>query len=315
MPDKLTLARRVSLVCIVGNIILCLFKLAAGIVASSGAMISDAVHSASDVLSTGIALIGVKLGAKDADAEHPYGHDRFEAIASIILACILVVTGGLIGINAVKSILSAGNAELAAPGILALVAAVVSIVVKEWMYRYTMRAARKLNSVALKASAWDHRSDAFSSIGAFVGILGARLGVPILDPIASLVICVFILKAAVDIFREAVSQTVDSSCSAELTDLFRTVVQGQEGVLCVDLLRTRKFGAGVYVDVELSADGSLPLTEAHEIAERVHAAVEAAEPTVRHCMVHVNPDEGPTEEKIVENDVINTKSFENPIDN
>ena len=295
MSGNENLAKRVSLVCIVGNIILCLFKLAAGIVASSGAMISDAVHSASDVLSTIIALVGVKLGGKAADSEHPYGHDRFECIASIILAGILFATGLLIGWGGVKKIVT-GYAGLEAPGLLALIAAVVSIGTKEWMYRYTISAARKLNSIALKASAWDHRSDAFSSVGSFAGILGARLGLPVLDPVASVIICFFILKTAVNIFREAVSKTVDCSCSDEVTQEIRQAVEAQSGVLGIDMLRTRQFGSGVYVDVEISADGTLPLTEAHGIAESVHQAVEAAEPTVRHCMVHVNPSQEEKEE-------------------
>jgi len=291
MPENKKLARRVSLVCLIGNIVLCILKMTAGVIASSGAMISDAVNSASDVLTTAIALIGVKIGGKAADTEHPYGHDRFECVASIILAGIVFATGAAIGREGIKNIISAGYTKLEAPGLMALVAAVVCIVTKECMYRYTISAARKLNSVALKASAWDHRSDVISSSGTFVGILGARLGIPVMDPIASVIICFFILKTAVDIFREAVSKTVDRSCSDEVTQQIRQAIEAQSGVMGIDMLRTRQFGAGVYVDVEISADGTLPLTEAHKIAECVHKAVEATEPTIRHCMVHVNPNQ------------------------
>ena len=283
------LAKQVSVVSIVGNTALTIFKLLAGILAHSGAMVSDAVHSASDVLSTIIVLVGVKLSCKAADTEHPYGHDRFECVASIILAGILFFTGAEIGITALQNIFSGNTAALAVPGLLALIAAVVSIAVKEWMFWYTRAAAKKLDSVALRASAWHHRSDALSSVGSFAGILGARLGAPVLDSVASVAICVCIIKVSIDIFRDAVSRTVDRACSPEANKKISAAVAAQEGVEGVDLLRTRQFGAGIYVDVEIEARGSLTLDESHAIAERVHHAVEAAEPTVRHCMVHVNP--------------------------
>ncbi|MBQ3404624.1 MAG: cation transporter [Oscillospiraceae bacterium] len=291
--DRTGLAKRVSIVCIVVNLLLCVFKIAAGIIASSGAMLSDGVHSASDVLSSFIALIGIRLAGKEADREHPYGHDRLESVASIILAMLLIITGGVIGWNGLRVVASGDYMNITVPGMLALIAAVVSIVVKEAMYWYTILAARKLDSVALRASAWDHRSDAFSSLGALVGIGGARLGVPILEPIASIIICVFILRVAAQIFMEAMRQTVDRSGGEELDEKLGRVVLSQEGVLGLDMLRTRRFGPGVYVDVEISADGNLSLTQAHEISERVHDAVEAAEPSIRHCMVHVNPEGSP----------------------
>ncbi len=285
-------AVRVSTVGIAGNALLCAFKLAAGLIASSGAMVSDAIHSASDVFATVIAMIGVKVAGKSADADHPYGHDRFECVASFILAGILFVTGGAIGLSGVKSIIGAfrGTSTPAVPGILALIAAAVSIVVKELMYHYTMRTAKKLNSVVLRASAWHHRSDALSSVGSFAGILGARLGLPVLDPIASVIICLFIIKDSVDIFLESVNKTVDRACDGNTEDTIRNAALSQDGVVRIDLLRTRMFGAGIYVDLEIAADDALSLIAAHNIAERVHDAVEKCVPNVRHCMVHVNPE-------------------------
>ena len=175
------------------------------------------------------------------------------------------------------------------PGVLALVAAIVSIAAKEGMFWYTRRAADKIHSAALMADAWHHRSDALSSVGSLVGIAGAQLGLPILDPIASLVICLFILKASYDIFMSAVRQLVDQSADPEVESAMAETIQAQDGVLRLDLLRTRQFGSRLYVDVEISADGNQSLASAHEIADRVHDQIEADFPAVKHCMVHVNP--------------------------
>ena len=282
-------AMHVSAVSIVGNIILSLFKLMAGIVAHSGAMISDAVHSASDVFSSIVVIIGVKLSAKASDKEHPYGHERMECVAAILLATILAATGLFIGWSAVEKITVQDDSALAVPGILALVAAVVSIAVKEAMFWYTRAGAKKIDSGALMADAWHHRSDALSSIGALVGIAGARMGYPILDAIASLVICIFIEKAAIDIFKDAINKMVDKACDDETEHEMYECVMKNESVRGVDLLRTRTFGNKIYVDIEIRVDGKLTLWEAHAIAESVHDSVETEFSKVKHIMVHVNP--------------------------
>ncbi|MGN0424248.1 MAG: cation diffusion facilitator family transporter [Acetatifactor sp.] len=289
------IAMRVSTVSIIINLALSLFKLIAGIVAHSGAMVSDAVHSASDVFSTFIVMIGVAISGKESDKEHPYGHERLECVASLLLAMVLALTGLGIGKTGVEKIMGGEAAGLAVPGLLALIAAVSSVAVKEWMYWYTRAAAKKINSGALMADAWHHRSDALSSIGAFIGILGSRMGYPILDPIASLVICLFILKAAYDIFRDALAKMVDKACPEEVVDRMREIILAQEGVEGIDDIKTRLFGAKMYVDVEISVDGDKTLRAAHEIANRVHDAIEAAFPEVKHCMVHENPTEESTE--------------------
>ena len=283
-------AYRVSAVGIVGNAVLALFKFVAGIVAHSGAMISDAVHSASDVLSSFIVIVGVKIASKDPDEEHPYGHERYECVAAIVLSVVLLITGILIGRSAVLQIVSGSNEDVQAPGLLALIAAAVSIVCKEAMYWYTRHHAKRIDSQALMANAWHHRSDALSSIGALIGIGGARLGWPILEPIASIVICLFIAKAAYDIFREAIDKMVDHSCSPETEQLIASCALEQPGVLGVDRLRTREFGNRIYVDIEIRADGTQSLNQAHEIAERVHDTIEQRFEKVKHIMVHVNPD-------------------------
>ncbi|MCR5663594.1 MAG: cation diffusion facilitator family transporter [Oscillospiraceae bacterium] len=287
-------ATRVSVVSVIGNALLSVFKLLAGLLAHSGAMVSDAVHSASDVLSSFIVIIGVKLSQREADRDHPYGHERFECVAAIVLAVVLAGTGLLIGLSAVESI-GAGASLQAAPGLLALIAAIVSIVSKEGMYWYTRHYAKRLNSPALMANAWHHRSDALSSVGALIGIAGARLGVPVMEPVASLVICVFILKAAYDIFRDATGKMVDRACDAETERRLSECVLSDGDVLGIDRLQTREFGSRIYVDLEIRADGRLSLYEAHGIAERVHDEIERQFPSVKHIMVHVNPDRPPEE--------------------
>ena len=174
-------ANKVAFITIIQNVLLSVFKLLAGIFAHSNAMISDAIHSASDVFSTIVVIIGVKLASKDSDKEHPYGHERLECVAANILAMVLLFTGLEIGSKAIKDIFSGNYSNLKAPGVLALIAAIVSIVVKEIMYWYTRHYAKKIDSSALMADAWHHRSDALSSIGALIGISGAMLGYPVGD--------------------------------------------------------------------------------------------------------------------------------------
>lgn len=283
------IANKVSIITIIENIVLSVAKLVVGIGAHSNAMISDAVHSVSDVFSTIVVMIGIKFASKEPDKEHPYGHERLECVTAIILAMILFVTGLGIGLTAITNILFSDYGQLSTPGIFALIAAIVSIIVKEGMFWYTRYYAKKIDSGSLMADAWHHRTDAFSSIGALVGIAGARLGFPVMDSIASLVIFLFIAKAAFDIFKDAMDKMVDHSCDEETEKLIYECVLKNENVIEIDLLKTRIFGNKIYVDVEIQADASHTLLEAHHIAETVHNDIEQSFPKVKHIMVHVNP--------------------------
>ena len=282
-------ANKVSFVTIIGNILLSVMKLIAGFIAHSNAMISDAIHSASDVFSTFVVIIGIKLASKKADKEHPYGHERLECVAAIVLSMVLFITGFGIGAAALKNITSGDYNNIVVPGVLALVAAIVSIVSKEAMYWYTRYNAKKIDSSALMADAWHHRSDAFSSIGALIGIAGARLGFPIMDSIASLIIFVFIIKAAYDVYKDAIDKMVDHACDYATVTQIRECVMKHEDVLGIDMLQTRIFGNKIYVDLEIETDGSYTLSKAHTIAETVHDDIEKSFPKVKHIMVHVNP--------------------------
>lgn len=288
-PDEKLVIRKLSLVGIVGNIFLSAFKFFAGIVGNSSAMVSDAVHSLSDVFATLIALIGVKFGRRAADASHPYGHERIESLAAIALGIVLLVTGIGIGWAGLEKILAGNYESLPIPGAIALVAAIVSIAVKEAMFWYTRHWARIIRSSAFEADAWHHRSDALSSIGALIGVGGSMLGYPVCDPIASVVICLLILKQGVSIIIDALKKMLDTSCGPQFEDKIRELVDDESQVERIDVLRTRMFGDKVYVDMEIAIDGTMQLTDAHAIAERVHDNVEQAFPEVKHVMIHVNP--------------------------
>lgn len=281
-------AVRVSLITIAVNTVLSAGKLWAGIWGQSGAMVSDAVHSLSDILSTLVVIVGVRLAARASDDGHPYGHERLECVAAILLAVMLAATGAIIGWQGIERI--ANGRTLAVPSAAPLFAAVLSIAVKEGMYWFTRAAAKRIGSGSLMADAWHHRSDALSSVGSFVGILGARLGAPVLDPVASVIICLFIVKAAWSIFMNAVRKMIDEAWDAEHVAALRSLAAAQRGVLGIDSLRTRVFGEKVYVDVELRADGRATLADAHAVAQQVHDCIENTYPEIKHCMIHVNPE-------------------------
>ena len=280
---------RVSTVTILGNVLLSAVKLFAGIAGHSGAMVSDAVHSLSDVGTTAIAFLGVRLSRKEADREHPYGHERMECAASLILGTILFLVGFGIGWEGLTKITARAYDTLAVPGKIALAAAFLSILSREAMYWYTRHYALLLDSAAFMADAWHHRSDALSSVGSLIGIGGAMLGFPVLDPVASLVICLCIFKVAFDTMKDAFDKMLDTSCGKEYESRLSAFITNQPDIVRLDSLRTRMFGSKVYVDLEIAMTGTKTLQEAHAVAERIHDAVEETFPSIKHIMIHVNP--------------------------
>ncbi len=285
-------AARTSGVSIVTALLLSVFKIVAGSLADSTAVVSDGIHSCADAVNSLIAFFGVFLSGRAADRSHPYGYERYECVISTIMAFILCASGIGVGIEGVERLVEiiGGNGEnMTSPGIIAIVAAALSIIVNELLYHYIQSSAKKIQSSALRADAWHHRLDALVSVGSLVGALGARLGVQILDPLASLIICILILRTAVVIFLDAASKMVDKSCDEETVQDMTRSIQQIEGVERVDALRTRIFGPRIYVDVEVSADGEKKLKETHNIAENVQRTIEENYPQVKRCMVYMIP--------------------------
>lgn len=280
---------RVSVVSLVCNALLFFLKLFGGIFGHSKALISDAVHSASDVAASVVMLIGLKYSERAADEDHPYGHERLESVTAVLLAIIVFLTGIGIGWSGLQGILSASYKHTTLPSLLAIITVVLSILAKEGMFRYTKKYALSEKSDALMAGAWDNRSDALASLGGLAGIIGARMGFPVTDSLAAFVICLLILKSAVEIFRDAINKLVDKSCDRLMVREIADFISAQEGVVRLGDLKTRLFGNRIYADIVIEANPQLSLIEAHNIAERVHDHVEQRFPAIKHCTVHVDP--------------------------
>lgn len=278
-----------SLVTIVINIFLAFIKITAGIIGKSSAIIADGFHSLSDVLSTFVVIAGLKISSKEADKQHPYGHEKYESVFAKILSILLLLTGAFIGFESFKILISG---EFTKPKNIALIAAIISIIIKEGMYWYTIKTARKIKSISMEADAWHHRSDAFSSIGTFVGILGAQLGFPALDPIAGIVVSIFIVKVGVDLYIKSVKELIDESASEELIILMKEKIYSIEGVEEIKSLKSRIFGNKIYVDLEIFVDQDITVKEGHDIAEKVHDKLEKEIQDIKHCMVHIEPCSG-----------------------
>ena len=283
--ERLKVGLKVSINTIIGNVVLSVLKLICGFVGTSSAMIADGIHSLSDVFTTIGVIIGLKLSSKKADKGHPYGHERIESITSLFLSVMLFIVAIGIGYSGVRNIVTENYKT---PGILAALAAIISIVSKEAMYFYTIIYAKRINSTSLKADAWHHRSDSLSSIGALIGIIGARVGYPVLDPLVAIIICIIIIKVAYDICRQSIDQLIDASASDEEVKSIRDKITNINGVIRIDNLKTRQYASRLYVDVDICVDSNISVEEGHEIAMKVHQYIEE-DKAVKHCMVHVNP--------------------------
>lgn len=285
--------KRVGITTIIWNVLLSVVKMIAGILAKSSAMVSDAVHSASDIFTTLIVMIGAKMSSKASDSNHEYGHERFEPIASVFLAVMLAVTAIGIGYSGVKSIIDGSYAQgdRGAFVYLALGGAILSIVVKGVMFLYTNKAAGRIRSNSLKADAWHHLSDSLSSVGSMLGIVGLIVGKgwQIMDPIAAIVICLVILKVVFDILKEAVDQLVDKSIPDDLAKEILDVIGEQDGVIDVLSFKSRQFSSKMYLDIEISVSATLSLVEADRIAEGLHTTLEKRYPDLKHCTIWAKP--------------------------
>ena len=275
------------------NVILLLFKFVAGIVGHSAAMIADAVHSLSDFLTDIIVIIFVRISGKPQDKSHDYGHGKYETLATTMIgAALLVVAIGILYNGAEKIAAWVNGARLEAPGTLALWAALLSVVLKEAVYRYSMVKARQLNSQAVEANAWHHRSDALSSIGTAVGIGGAIfLGQrwTVLDPLASVVVGAFIVKVAVSLLRSGIGDLMEQSLPDAVEEEILRLVEALPGEIHPHDLRTRRIGNHYAIELHILMDGQITLNEAHDKASEVEDLLRAHYGPDTHVAVHVEP--------------------------
>ncbi|HAG42878.1 MAG TPA: cation transporter [Clostridium sp.] len=285
--DNYKKATKVSIVTVIINTVLAIFKVIAGILGKSSAMIADGIHTFSDIATTVVVIIGLKISNKDDDEKHPYGHEKFEPEISKIVSLLLAGTGVFLAYNAIQILLS-GNLDTPKP--IALYAALTSIAVKEAMYWYTIITARKVKSIAMEADAWHHRSDAISSVGTLIGIAGARMGFKFLDPVAGIIVSLILIKVGVEFYLKATDQLVDQSADDKVIEQIKEVATSIEGVKKIHDLKTRKFGNKIYVDIEIQVDKRITVEEGHHIADLVHDSIEETIEDVKHCMIHVEPD-------------------------
>ena len=268
------------------NIVLAIFKMLAGILGLSYAMIADAIHSISDCLATGTVYVSLRIGEKPADESHPYGHANAETIAAFLVALIILATGVLVGVSAVHLI---AHKHFETPATITLVAAIASIVVKEGLFRYTLKVGKRSNSPAVIANAWDHRSDAYSSVAVLAGILGARLGYQYLDPVAGLLVSAFIIRVSLTLLRPNIGILMDESPSSAILDQIRATALEVGGIKAIDDLKVHRRGSSFTIDMEIAVSSRLTVEQGHEIADKVSSSLMDTLEHVQDVMVHVNP--------------------------
>ncbi len=278
--------KKISIISLAANTLLALVKITIGFLASSTALIADGFHSVSDMASTIIVMFSLHLSETPADKNHPYGHEKAEALGTNILAVILILTAVFLGRDAFSIILSG---EIAEPGTLALAAAFLSIVVKELLYRFTIKIGREINSRGLIADAHHHRSDALSSVAALIGIAGAKLGFRILDPIAGLIVAFLILKVGYDILKDTSYELMDGRPEKEKIEQIINLTEKIEGVKDIHDIKLRSYGPRYIADLKIAVDGRLSVKEGHNIAVKVKNKIIESEDDVKDVLVHVDP--------------------------
>lgn len=293
--DRTAKVTFVTLVGSVVNIILTVFKIFAGVLGRSTAMIADGIHSLSDLLSDIVVIVFVKISAKGRDKDHDYGHGKFETFATLIISLMLIVVAVNLmsgGINKIRQILDGG--EVSSPGMIALWAAVASIVLKEILYRYTIIQGKALNSPMMIANAWHHRSDAFSSVGSLLGIAGAIfLGdkFVILDPITGCVISIFILVMAVKMSVPAIKELLDVSLPDDVEEKIEATAKSVKGVVDLHELKTRREGPGIIMEGHLVLHSDISLKEAHNISKKVEESLRKEFGTETQISLHLEPED------------------------
>lgn len=287
METRYDEANKVTIQSIIWNIILTFIKIVAGVLGKSSAMIADGLHSASDIISSVGVLIGNYISSTPHDKEHNYGHEKAETLVSFVLSLLLIFVSLTIGFEAVKSLFNLDKLQV--PTVLPLIVSVISVLIKEYQYRITIKVAKKINSPALKADAWHHRSDALSSVAAFIGIGGSMLGFKALDPLASVAVALFVAKVGADILKNSVNELMDLSVDDEQTQQIKQIAKETKGVLNLGDMKTRKHGAMAYVDLTICVDGNLTVRDGHDIAHMLEKRIINDMEFVKGITVHVEP--------------------------
>lgn len=289
--EQTKLAQRISLQGMGINLLLFAAKGIAGLMIHSVSLLSDAIHSLTDIISSLVVLAGLKISTKPADKEHPYGHERIECVIALLLGIMLFGIGGIIGWEGICKLRepTAVHSYGTVLSLAAIGSSLASIAAKEWMYRFTIRCAKKIGSPSMAADAWHHRSDAISSVGSFVGVCGIYFGYPLIDVIACFIISAFVFKAAFDICKDACRRMIDTAGDNTVIESIRESILQNPDVLSVDLIKSRLFGSKLYIDIEVTLDRKLSFQRSHQIAHTIHDIVDASSDMVKDCMVHVNP--------------------------
>lgn len=288
MSDRYEKANKVTILSIFLNIILGSFKIFAGVVAHSTAMLADGVHTFSDVITSMGVLIGIFIAKKPKDKDHNYGHEKAETLAGFVLALVLLMVGLEIGFKAVESMMHLE--KIKTPGYLALVAAAISIGVKEFQYHITMSVAKKYDLQLLVADAWHHRSDSISSVGALLGIIGSMMGYKFLDPLAGFVVALLILKVSLDVLKNTSNGLMDGSLSADKNQLLRKLILNHKEVKSIDQIRTRVHGSMAYADITIKVDENMSVKVAHDLTETIEKEVKKEIKEIADLLVHVEPN-------------------------
>ena len=275
------------------NIVLLVFKFIAGILGHSAAMIADAIHSLSDFLTDIIVIVFVRLSSKPADHDHDYGHGKYETLATSVIGMALAVVAVMLGWDGIEKIIYVmqGN-QLESPGIIAFWAAILSIVLKEWIFRATRKVAKEENSKALEANAWHHRSDAMSSIGTAIGIGGAVMlgdSWAILDPIAAIVVCILIIVTAFKIIRQASGELLEESLPKEIEDKIEQIAYQDPLVSDIHKLHTRRIGNIIAIEMHLRMPSDITLAESHIHATSIEKSLKQEFGNGTHIMLHIEP--------------------------
>ncbi|MEN8075978.1 cation diffusion facilitator family transporter [Clostridioides difficile] len=287
MENRYDESNKITIISILLNIVLTILKIIAGVIGNSTAIIADGLHSASDIITSIGILIGNKISRKPRDEEHQYGHEKAESIVSFILSAVLIIVAIKIGYDGVIDLFNINTLEI--PSVLPLIVSVISIAVKEYQYQITIRVAKKINSSSLKADAWHHRSDALSSIAAFIGIGGAMLGFKVLDPIASIIVAVVVVKVGVDILKSSCGELMDSSISKKDIDQIENIIESDDKIYGIKDFKSRKYGSVAYIDMSIFIDKSKTLEEAHDIADKLEQNIISKLNYIKEINIHTEP--------------------------